>query len=108
MSTSKQERRPQALSERALRQLIHVAMERGYYQETGHSELEHAERNISTDDVIHGLEREDWVLEEPPDYDEEHQGWEYLIRTVDIEGDELHLKIAAHPHDKRIEIVTRW
>jgi hypothetical protein len=57
---------------------------------------------------VHGLERKDWVLEGHPNYDAEHRKWEYLIRTVDTEGQELHLKIAATPADKRIEIITRW
>ena len=55
-----------------------------------------------------GLEREDWVLVGNPSYDEQHRTWEYLIRTVDVEGQELHLKIAAVVADKRIEIITRW
>ena len=108
MSTGSREHRPSPLREGSLRQLIRAALKRGYYRESLHAESGHADRNISIDDVIHGLERTDWTLAKTPDYDEEHRNWEYLIRTVDIEGEELHVKIAAFPDDKRIEVITRW
>lgn len=96
------------LSENALRQLIRVAIEKGYYQETPHAENEHPERNLSTDDVLYGLEREDWTLAKPPNFDDVHTNWEYLIKTIDIEGEELHIKLAAFPEEKRFEVITRW
>ncbi len=108
MSSRGQERPPSPLSERALRQFISAALERGYYRESWHAESEHLERHISVDDVIHGLERKDWTIAKPPNYDAEHRSWEYLIKTVDIEGNELHLKIAANPAEKRFEVITRW
>jgi hypothetical protein len=108
MSTGGQEKRPHPLSEHALRILIRVAMEKGYFRERLHAENDHPERNISADDVIHGLEREDWTLAMTPDYDEQHRSYEYLIRTVDIEGDKLEIKLAAYPDEKRIEVITRW
>ena len=107
MSSSSEEH-PPALSEHALRQLIRVALIRGYYSETMHAEDEHPERNISVDDVIYGLERQDWTLKKQPDYDEKHRSWEYLISTVDIDDKELTVKVAAFPDDKRFEIITRW
>lgn len=81
---------------------------RGYYRESFHAENDHPERGLSTDDVVHGLECKDWTLAREPNYDEIHGNWEYLIRTVDIEGDDLHIKIAVVPETKRIEIITRW
>jgi hypothetical protein len=108
MSSGSQDKRPAPLSEHALRILIRVALERGYYREVVHAEDHHPERNISADDVIYGLEREDWTLAKAPNYDTSHQSWEYLINTVDIEGDELNLKIAAFPNEKRFEVITRW
>jgi len=108
MSSGSQHTRPSPLGEHALRQLICVAMEKGYFRERLHAENEHPERNISVDDVIHGLEREDWTLAKSPDYDDEHRSWEYLISTVDIEGDKLSIKIAAYPTEKRFEVITRW
>ena len=108
MSTGSHEQRPSPLREKALRQLIRVALERGYFRESGHAESGHPSRNISIEDVIYGLEHRAWSFAKTPNYDAEHRNWEYLIRTVDIEGEELHLKIAAFPAEKRIEIITRW
>jgi hypothetical protein len=108
MSTPREKRPTSPLTETALRNLIQTATAKGYVRETIHAEDHHPERNLSIDDVLHGLERKDWVLAGPPNYDAEHESWEYLIRTVDVEGDELHIKLAAYPADKRIEIITRW
>ena|SRR5258708_38578464 len=108
MSTSSPDKRPLPLGEHVLRLLIRVATERGYYTESLHKTNDHPERNISPDDVIHGLERDDWKLCKPPDWDVEHQNWEYLIGTVDIEGDELTVKVGAYPDEKRIRIITAW
>jgi hypothetical protein len=108
MSTPREQRPPLPLTESALRHLIRVATARGYVRETPHAENDHPERNLSIDDVLQGLERSDWVLERPPDYDAEHGTWEYLIKTVDVDGHELHIKLAAYPTEKRIGIITRW
>jgi hypothetical protein len=108
MSKRGKSHRPLPLNQNALRQHVRVAIERGYYAESFPAESERPERNLSIDDVIHGLERRDWTLEGQPNYDEGHEAWEYLIRTVDVEGTELHIKIAATPSNKRIEIITRW
>ncbi len=63
MSTAKQERQPEPpLSENGLKSLISYALNRGYIQESDHATDDHPERNLSLDDVIHGLEREDWKL----------------------------------------------
>ena len=107
-SSGKERKRPPVLSEASLRQLVKVALDKGYYTETFHAENEHPERQISLDDVLHGLEREDWTLTKTPNFDEEHWSWEYLISTTDIDGDALGIKLAAFPDDRRIEIITRW
>jgi len=91
-----------------MRSLIRTAIAKGYYKESFHGEHDHPERNLSIDDVLHGLQQSNWELACPPDYDEDHRNWEYLIRTVDIDGDELHIKLAAYPAHKRFEIITRW
>ena len=101
-------KRPRPLGERALRSLIRRALNRGYFRESFHAEFEHPERHISIDDVVHGLGREDWTLAKPPDYDAAHGNWEYLIRTQDLEGQELHIKIAVFPRQNRVEVITRW
>ena len=104
MSTGSRDKRPSPLNENALRQLIRVAIEKGYYTES----LHHPERNISVDDVLHGVERSDWTLVGIPEWFEIFRSYRYQIRTVDIEGDDLTIIIAAYPEEKRIEFVTAW
>ena len=102
--SSGSERHPNPLNEHALRQLIRVALDKSYYRE----HLHHPERNISVDDVIHGLDRSDWTLAANPQWDEWYRSYKYQICTVDIEGDELTVVIAAYPEEKRIAIITAW
>lgn len=107
MSKDRVLRKP-ALTEKALRELIARALRKGYFRESFHAEHEHPEREISLDDVIHGLESKDWTLVRTPDFDEKHGTWEYLVKTKNLEGDELHIKIAAFPAENRVEVITRW
>jgi hypothetical protein len=96
------------LSEAGLRQVVRRALEKGFIRESMHSCVDRAYRSISDDDVRFGLERRGWKLAKPPNFDEEHRNPEYLIKTVDIEGDELHLKIAVYPAENRIWIITKY
>ena len=102
--SSGSEKRPNPLSEHTLRQLIHYALDKGYYREY----LHHLERNISVDDVIHGLERSDWKLGGNPEWNDGNRTHRYKVCTVDIEGEALTVIVAAYPHEKRIEIITAW
>jgi len=99
---------PRPLSEAALHQAVKRALDKGFVRESMHSCADRAYRNISDDDVRYGLERKDWVLVKAPDFDEAHNNWEYLIKTVDVEGDVLHLKIVVYPAENRIWIVTKY
>lgn len=96
------------MSEAGLRQAVSKAIAKGFIREMPHSEKDRAYRNISDEDVRHGLERKTWTLARIPNYDNDHKSWEYLIKTVDIEGDELHLKIAVYPADNRICVITKY
>lgn len=49
-----------------------------------------------------------WILAEKPNWDPSHRNWEYLVRTKDIEGDELHIKIVVEPEFVRIRIITKY
>ena len=98
----------QPLSVQGLRQFVDRAVNRGFVREAWHSETERAHRNISDDDVIFGLERKGWTLARTPDYDADHGNWEYLIKTTDIEGEELHLKVAVYPEEGRLKVVTKF
>lgn len=106
--SSEPKNRPAPLSVKALRAFVTRALEKGYYRESLHAAEGHLERNISLDDVIHGLERKDWTLAEAPNYDPEHGNWEYLIKTQDLDGNELHIKIAVQSQLNRLEVITRW
>jgi hypothetical protein len=108
MSTGRRKKRAVPLTGNALRELIRVALEKGYYTESLHSANDHPERNISPDDIIHGLEWSDWELVKDPNWDDEHESYEYLIRTVDIEGEELTIKFAIYPEEKRVKVITAW
>jgi len=108
MSIREEDPRPRCLTEEQLRDFVRIAYERGYYRETFHSEHERAYRDISPDDIAYGLERSDWVLCKAPDYDKKFGSWEYLIRTVDIEDEELHLKIAIDLRYQRFEVISKW
>lgn len=92
----------------ALRAFIWSALEGGLYRESFHARFEHREREVTTNDVVHGLRRRDWVLARPPDWDEEHRNWEYLIKSRDADDRELHLKVAVFPMERRFIVVTRW
>jgi hypothetical protein len=96
------------LSEVGLRQAVNRILDRGFIREGFHSEEERADRNISDDDIRYGLERKDWVLEKPPDWDGKHKNFEYLIRTVDVDQCELHLKIVIYPSENRLKIITKY
>jgi hypothetical protein len=100
--------RPAPMGAQQLRDFVRAARKRGYYGESFHSEVERAYRNISPDDIAHGLDWPDWFLCKEPDFDEEHGSWEYLIQTVDIEGEVLHLKITVDEKNKRFEVISKW
>ena len=99
---------PPSLNLNALRHLVAKAVEKGWVREVFHAEHERAYRNISMEDVLYGLERSNWTLAAPPDYDATHKNWEYQIKTVDIEGVELGLKIAPNPADGTVIVITKF
>jgi hypothetical protein len=91
------QRNRKPLSESALRQLVTSAVEKEWVREAFHSEHERSHRNISYEDILYGLERSDWSLAAPPDFE-----------TVDIEGVELHLKIAPRVDDGTVLVITKY
>ncbi len=59
-------------------------------------------------DIVAGLERHDWRLVGTPEYDEKHKEWKYTIETVDLEGEELHVRIAVSLERFSFTVVTKW
>jgi hypothetical protein len=108
MSIPEKAPRPACPSEQAIRECITYALEKGYYRESDHAIKDHPERNISIDDVIYGLERTDWTLDRPSEFDAERGEWKHYIKTVDIEGYELLIVLKIMPEYKRFEVITRW
>jgi len=93
------------MSEAALRQFIGKALDKGWVRESFHSEVERAYRNISDEDIQYGLSRKDWIIEDEPE--QINKGFKYLIRTVDIEQEELHLLVLPTDVETLI-VVTKY
>lgn len=93
------------MTEAGLRQFIAKALDRGWVRETFHSEVERADRNISDEDIQYGLGRKDWIIEGIPE--QTQKGFKYLIRTFDIEQEELHL-VVSPKDDETLIIVTKY
>jgi hypothetical protein len=94
------------MSEAGLRLFIAKALDKGWIREDWHSEVERAYRNISNEDIQYGLSRKDWVIKGKPE-PAKNGGFKYLIRTVDIDQEELHLLVL--PTDaETLRILTKY
>lgn len=101
---------PPCLSEAELRALITDALENRPNEaanETYHARFDHLERNLSMDDVIHGLERP-WTFDRPPEFNKDEWQWKYRIATQSIDGDDLVIVVAVDTLNRSFEVVTRW
>ena len=99
--------RVDALDEDRLRGIVQRIVYYGEIKEAFHSAHERAYRNISQDDILAMLEGA-WKLAAKPDWDESHRNWEYKLTGIDLEGDELVLKIAVNEELKRITVITKF
>lgn len=101
--------RPPCLSEDELRAIVLEAIEKApeNVNETYHARFDHLERGITSDDVVHGLERE-WRFERAPEFSEANWQWKYRILTETIEGDVLVILIAVDTSNRSFEVITRW
>jgi hypothetical protein len=95
------------LSEPGLRQFIAKALDKGYLREGFHSEVERADRNISDDDIRYGLSQKAWTIKGPPQ-PSKTGGFMYLIRTVDVEQEELHLLVKPDTETGNLKILTKY
>lgn len=95
------------LSAIALRQFLRKALDRGWYRERFHPKVERAFRNISDEDLVHGLELNTWIIEKTEPAKEEGL-FRYTIRTADIEGVELHIVVLPFPGTQRFDIITKY
>ena len=95
------------MDEDSLRLLVmRVVNGGGTVRETWHSKYDRAYRNITMHDIVCGL-RYSWVCTSQS-WDDEHCSWEYELKTVDVEGDDLTLRITANQELERVEIITKY
>jgi co-chaperonin GroES (HSP10) len=106
ISASSSQREP-ALSEEELRDAVSRIVLYGKFRETRHSAQDRSYRNVSERDILAMLEGK-WSLAAKPDWDEEHRNWEYKVAGMDIDGDELVLKITVNVELQMIEIITKY
>ena len=95
------------MSEAGLRQFITRALDRGFIKESFHSEFDRAYRNISDEDIRYGLAHKGWRLESDPE-ESKTGGFKYLIRTIDVDQDELHLVVKPDTKTGTLKIVTKY
>jgi len=95
------------MSDGGLRQFVSRALDKGFIREGFHSEVERAERNISDEDIQYGLSRKDWIIEREPEQSRTG-GFKYLIRTVDIEQEALHLLVKPDTETGTLRILTKY
>ena len=71
------------LSPAGLRQLLDKALDKCWVKEQPHSEMDRSYRNISDDDIEHGLKLKGWIIEktEPA---KEAGLFKYTIRTAEF------------------------
>ncbi len=100
--------KPGPLTEAALRQFIAKALDKDWIRESFHSEVERADRNISHDDVIHGLERNWTLIEVRPPTESWHKGYSYKLQTVDLETDELILVVCPDLETQTLKVATKF
>lgn len=100
---------PPYLTEEELKALVSDALNNGPggASDTFHARFDHLERNLSQDDVIHGLERQ-WNFDRRPVFNQDEWQWKYFIATESIDGDELLIIIAVDTLNRSFDVVTRW
>lgn len=101
---------PPCLSEEELRSLVDDSLENGPEsgaRPTFHALFDRLDRNLSLDDVIHGLDRP-WNFDRRPVFNKEEWQWKYYIATESIDGDEILIIIAVDTLNRSFEVVTRW
>jgi hypothetical protein len=96
------------MSELALRQFVAKALDKDWIREGFHSKVENAYRNISDEDIRYGLERNDWYVEGDPEPGEGKGEFKYVIRTVDIELEELHVVAIPNTQTGTLKIITKY
>jgi hypothetical protein len=74
--------------------------------ESFHALYDHLERGLSTDDVVHALER-NWELKRSKFNRDEWQ-WKYEIESESVDGEPITIIIAVDSERKEFTVITRW
>jgi hypothetical protein len=101
---------PPSLTEAQLKKLVLGAIDENAdaeNPETFHALYGHPERDLETNDVIHGLERE-WKFERPPLFNQKHWQWKYYLDTESVDGHPITIVVAVDTLRKEFEVITRW
>lgn len=107
---SSQGRIPPPLTALELRKLVLEAISNAPdYEnpETIHALFDNLDRRLSTDDVIHALEKEEWKLKSPKFNRDEWQ-WKYEIDSESIDGEPITIIIAVDTVRREFTVITRW
>lgn len=101
---------PKSLTEQELKKLVVDSINATTYQEmleSYHALYGHMDRDITTDDVIHGLEGE-WKFERSPAFNEKFWQWKYYIAAKTVEQEPITIIIAVDSWRREFRTVTRW
>jgi hypothetical protein len=99
---------PRPFTEDQLREFVREALSSGQFREAPHSHKDRAWRNISNEDIMHGLERVDWKFGGQPEFDPARGRWRYRIATRDVEGEELTLVVSPWIERCLLELITKF
>ena len=105
-----QGRIPPSLTVAELRKLVLEAIDENTDSgnpETFHALYGHPERGLSSNDVMHGLERM-WTFERSPVFNEDFWQWKYYLDTESVGGDPITIIIAVDTLRREFEVITRW
>jgi hypothetical protein len=108
--TSEGGHKPKALNEKGVRKVLDAALsDKGYYIESFsfHARFDHPERRISIDDVLFGL-RNPWRGCKVDEFNDDEWQWQYLIKTHDVDGNEIVVSIGLDPKNAKFTIVTAF
>ena len=100
---------PDPLSADNLRKLVLEALGKApddHNPETFHALFDHLERGLSTDDVIHALERE-WTIARRK-FNRDQWQYKYEIDAFSVDDEPITIIIAVDTLRREFTVITRW
>jgi hypothetical protein len=102
--------KPIPLKQKQVREVVAAALSNhGYYVESFsfHARFDHPERHLSIDDVLFGL-RNHWRGCKVSRFNDDEWQWQYLIKTHDVDRNEIVVVIGLDPKNARFTVVTAF